>query len=68
MRELARRHGVRRRAVRQALQSAIPPAKRPPSSRPAPKLGPYLSAIDGWLEAVVDELDVAGCSATAICA
>ena len=51
VRELARRHGVHRRAVRQALDSAIPPAKRVPESRPAPKLGPYRAIIDGWLEA-----------------
>ena len=51
VRELAKRHGVHRRAVRQALESAIPPAKRPPESRPAPKLGPYRAVIDGWLEA-----------------
>ena len=51
VRELARRHGVHRRAVRQALDSAVPPAKRVPESRPAPKLGPYRAIIDGWLEA-----------------
>lgn len=51
IRELARRHGVHRRAVRQALESAIPPLKRAPESRPAPRLGPYRAIIDGWLEA-----------------
>jgi transposase len=51
VRELARRHGVHRRAVRQALEAAVPPAKSRPVSRPAPKLGPYLAVIDGWLEA-----------------
>ncbi|MGE5636397.1 MAG: IS21 family transposase [Nocardioidaceae bacterium] len=51
IRELARRHGVHRRAVRQALVSPLPPAKRPPSHRPAPKLGAYRPLIDGWLEA-----------------
>lgn len=51
IRELARRHGVHRRAVRQALESAIPPPKGRPESRPAPKLGPYRAIIDGWLEA-----------------
>lgn len=51
VRELARRHGVHRRAVRQALVSAVPPLKRVPESRPAPKLGPYRAIIDGWLEA-----------------
>jgi transcriptional regulator with XRE-family HTH domain len=39
IRALARRYGVHRRAVRQALASPLPLAKRPPSDRPAPKLG-----------------------------
>ena len=51
IRALAERHGVHRRAVRQALLSALPPAKRAPVSRPAPKLGPYRALIDSWLEA-----------------
>ena len=51
IRALAERHGVHRRAVRHALASPVPPAKRPPVSRPAPKLGPYRVVIDGWLEA-----------------
>ncbi len=46
IRELAKRHGVHRRAVRQALDSAIPPPKRAPEVRPAPKLGPYRVVID----------------------
>jgi transposase len=46
IRELAKRHGVHRRAVRQALESAIPPPKRAPESRPAAKLGPYRQVID----------------------
>ena len=50
IRELARRHGVHRRAVRQALESAVPPPKRAPQSRPAPKLGAYLAVIDGWID------------------
>lgn len=50
IRELARRHGVHRRAVRQALESAVPPPKRAPQSRPAPKLGAYLAVIDKWIE------------------
>lgn len=32
---------MHRRAVARALESAIPPAKRRPGSRPAPKLGEY---------------------------
>ena len=51
IRALAKRHGVHRRAVRQALESAIPPAKRPPQGRTAPKLGELRAVIDGWLEA-----------------
>ncbi|HEX5618568.1 MAG TPA: IS21 family transposase [Solirubrobacteraceae bacterium] len=51
IRALAERHGVHRRAVRQALLSPLPPAKRVPVGRPAPKLGPFRALIDGWLEA-----------------
>jgi transposase len=50
IRALAVRHGVHRRAVRQALVSALPPVKRCPVGRPAPKLGAYRGVIDGWLE------------------
>ena len=48
-RALAAKHGVHRRAVRQALASPVPPLKRPPVSRPAPKLGAYRALIDAWL-------------------
>ena len=48
---LAERYGVHRRTVRQALTSPLPPARRSPVGRPAPKLGPYRALIDGWLEA-----------------
>ncbi len=51
IRGLARRHGVHRRAVREALLSPVPPAKRSPVSRPAPKLGPFRAVIDAWLQA-----------------
>jgi len=51
IRALATRHGVHRRAVRQALASALPPAKRSPVGRSAPRLGAYRAVIDGWLEA-----------------
>ena len=50
IRALAERHGVHRRAVRQALVSAVPPVKRAPEGRPAPRLGPYRAIIDAWLE------------------
>ena len=49
--ELARRHGVHRRTVRQALASALPPARKRAQGRPAPKLGAYRELIDGWLTA-----------------
>ena len=50
IRALAERHSVHRRAVRQALVSPVPAAKRSPLGRPAPKLGAYRGLIDGWLE------------------
>src|SRR3954464_10496032 len=51
IRALAERHGGHRRAVRQALASAVPPVKRAPEGGPAPALGRYRAIIDGWLEA-----------------
>lgn len=39
LRGLAERHRVHRRAVRQALESAVPPARKTPAGMPAPKLG-----------------------------
>jgi transposase len=54
IRALATKHGVHRRAVRQALESSVPPAKRRPESRPAPKLGEYRELIDEWL--IADQL------------
>jgi transposase len=51
IRALAARHGVHRRAVRQALALPAPPVKRSPSHRPAPQLGAYPAIVDAWLEA-----------------
>ena len=48
-RELARRYGVHRRTVRQAVGSAVPPERKRPEGRPAPKLGEYRELIDSWL-------------------
>jgi len=50
-RALSRRYGVHRRTVRQALESAVPPARKFPEGRPAPKLGEYRELIDSWLKA-----------------
>jgi transposase len=51
IRALAERHGVHRRTVRQALESAVPPPRKRPEGRPAPALGPFRALIDEWLEA-----------------
>src|SRR5436190_6186400 len=51
IRELGRRHGVHRRAVRQALAAALSPPRKLPVGRPAPKLGAYRPVIDEWLVA-----------------
>ena len=48
IRALARRHGVHRRAVRQALASALPPPRRVPP-RAAPAVGPHAATIRRWL-------------------
>jgi transposase len=54
IRALAERHHVHRRTVRQALESAVPPERKTPAGRPAPKLGEYRQLIDGWLIADLD--------------
>jgi transposase len=49
IRELAERHRVHRRTVRQALESAVPPPRRPYPQRPRPAIDAYAAVIDGWL-------------------
>ena len=49
IRELARRHKVHRRIVRQALASAVPPPRRPVEGRAQPAIGPHAATIRGWL-------------------
>ena len=50
VRALARRFGVHRRDVRQALASAVPPPRRPSPPRAAPRLDPWKPTIERWLE------------------
>ncbi len=49
IRELARRHKVHRRAVRQALAAAVPPPRKPVESRPQPAIGRHAATIRAWL-------------------
>jgi len=53
IRELARRHKVHRRVVRQALASATPP-ERKETARQSPVMGPYEDTIRAWLVADKD--------------
>ena len=48
IRALARRHGVHRRVVRQALASAVPPPRRV-VPRVQPAIGPHAATIRRWL-------------------
>jgi len=43
---LARKYGVHRRTVRQALESPLPPERKRPEGRPAPALGAHREWID----------------------
>jgi len=47
--ELAERHRVHRRTVRQALANAIPPPRKTYPRRPRPAIDPYVEVIDSWL-------------------
>lgn len=47
--ELAERHRVHRRTVRQALASAVPPPRKAYARRSRPAIDPYVEVIDSWL-------------------
>lgn len=49
IRELARRFGTHRRTVRDALVSAVPPARKASAPRAAPVLDQWKPIIDAWL-------------------
>jgi transposase len=49
IRELAERHKVHRRTVRQALEAAVPPPRKQYAPRPRPALDAWVAVIDGWL-------------------
>jgi len=54
IRELAERHKVHRRAVRQALASALPPPRKEYVARTRPATDPWSEVIDAWLAADKD--------------
>jgi transposase len=54
IRELAGRHRVHRRTVRQALESAVPPPRKLYPQRPRPAIDQYAPVIDAWLLADKD--------------
>lgn len=49
IRELADRHRVHRRTVRQALASATPPPRKAYARRARPAMDPWVEVIDSWL-------------------
>jgi transposase len=53
IRELADRHGVHRRTVRQALDDAVPPPRKVYPGRPRPAIDGWVAVIDAWL--IADE-------------
>ena len=54
IRELADRHGVHRRTVRQALADSVPPPRKVYPVRPRPAIDGWATVIDAWLLADKD--------------
>jgi hypothetical protein len=48
-RELAEKHHVHRRTMRQALASSVPPPRKAYPHRSRPTIAAYAAVIDGWL-------------------
>lgn len=53
IRELAERHKVHRRTIRQAIADAVPPSRKAYPVRPRPAIDEYVAVIDAWL--IADE-------------
>jgi transposase len=51
IRQLAEKYQVHRRTIRQALENAIPPARKPYSRRAGPAIDEWTPVIDAWLRA-----------------
>jgi len=49
VRELADKHGVHRRTVRQALANAVPPPRKAYPRRSRPAMDPWVEVVDSWL-------------------
>jgi transposase len=49
IRELATRHGVHRRTVREALVNALPPPRKAYARRYRPAMDGWAEVVDGWL-------------------
>lgn len=54
IRELAERHRVHRRTIRQALADAVPPPRKVYPVRPRPAIDEWVAVIDAWLLADKD--------------
>ena len=54
IRELAERHKVHRRTIRQALAGAVPPPRKVYPVRPRPAIDEWVAVIDAWLLADKD--------------
>ena len=54
IRELAERHKVHRRTIRQAIADAVPPPRKVYPVRPRPAIEQWVAVIDAWLVADKD--------------